>query len=224
MKPVTKEEREFFKGLLEHIGNNSSQVEALVGVPFYNEDGITIYNSDYKKVLPLLQAPNAIITDPPYPDYHEDEYNYYDGILNFLTDYNCRQLIFWSALAEFPLDYTSIHIWDKWRGAASQYERIFERNGKTFCQFFRRQKLNNQIDAQMNMDILTEHKSQKPIRLMIELVKKFTKDFDLILDPFMGSGSTLVAAKKLGRGAIGIEINKHWCEVAVKRLSQMELF
>lgn len=203
---------------------DNCRFERIVMQPFYEDETIKIYNENFESVLPQLkEKPDVIITDPPYPDYYVDEYKYYEGLLNFLADYDCRQLIFWSARTDFPLDYCARHRWLKFRGFAN-IEYIYERNGGGEEYNFKYQKLNNIIDAQMNRDILTGHDSQKPIRLMKDIINKFTIKNDLILDTFMGSGSTLAAAKKLGRQAIGIEINKNWCEVAVKRLSQMELF
>lgn len=64
------------------------------------------------------------------------------------------------------------------------------------------------------------HPSTKPLPLMTELVFLFSNPDDLIFDPFMGSGTTLVAAKTLGREAIGVEIEEKYCAIAVERLRQ----
>jgi hypothetical protein len=67
------------------------------------------------------------------------------------------------------------------------------------------------------------HPTQKPVRLMRWCVERYTDPVATILDPFMGSGTTLRAAKDLGRKAIGIEIEERYCEIAAKRMSQMVL-
>ena len=65
-----------------------------------------------------------------------------------------------------------------------------------------------------------DHKNEKPLALMKRLVRFMSDSDQLILDPFMGSGTTLRAAKDLGRRAIGIEIEERYCEIAAQRLSQ----
>jgi site-specific DNA-methyltransferase (adenine-specific) len=63
------------------------------------------------------------------------------------------------------------------------------------------------------------HMTQKPVEVM-RWVLSFTKPGDVVLDPFMGSGSTIEAAKQLGCKAIGIELAEPWCAHAVARSAQ----
>lgn len=64
------------------------------------------------------------------------------------------------------------------------------------------------------------HPTEKPVVLVSYFIELTTGEGDLILDPFMGSGTTLRAAKDLGRRAIGIELEERYCETAANRLAQ----
>ena len=64
------------------------------------------------------------------------------------------------------------------------------------------------------------HPTQKPVAVMHWALRQVISGFQSVLDPWMGSGTTLVAAKTLGKSAIGIEIEEKYCEIAAKRLSQ----
>ena len=65
------------------------------------------------------------------------------------------------------------------------------------------------------------HPSPKPIDFMNKIIIRFTKENDIILDPFLGSGTTAVACKELGRNYIGIEISPGYCEIARNRIKSI---
>lgn len=70
----------------------------------------------------------------------------------------------------------------------------------------------------------TEHPSPKPVALLERILEVITEPGDLVVDPFAGSGSTLVACRNIGRRAIGVEIDPTFAEVARNRLQQKSLF
>ena len=75
----------------------------------------------------------------------------------------------------------------------------------------------------INGNVNKQHPATFPIELPTRLIKLYTYPNEIIIDPFMGSGTTLRAAKDLGRKAIGIEIEEKYCEIAVERLRQQVL-
>ncbi len=192
--------------------------------PYYDRNRITIYCGNCLEMMPKLNMKfGLILTDPPYPGYHTDKWK--DTSISFLDDFSCQQIVFWSAILSFPLTYTSVHIWDKKINglASSEYERIFERNGGRLHKVFNHYFINSTVAANYNRDIFTGHPSQKPRKLIAEIIIKLAVD-GLIIDPFMGSGTTLVVAQNEGRQAIGIELSEEYCKIAVERLRQPSFF
>jgi len=68
----------------------------------------------------------------------------------------------------------------------------------------------------------TEHPTQKPEKLIAKLVMASSRERDVVLDPFLGSGTTAVVAKKLRRQFIGVEQEEYYCQVSIKRLRRAE--
>ena len=183
---------------------------------------VQLHLGDCLEIIPTLEAGSvdAVIADPPYPDYHVDLYGKSD--IRWLNEFTCRQLIFWSAKADFPLDFTAIHIWDKKTGCGSQYERIYERNGNKEYRVFRYYLINSTVAASFTGDVYTGHPSQKPKKLMVDLIEHYTNKGDTILDPFMGSGTTGVACVQTNRNFIGIEIKPEYYDIAEKRIKNAQ--
>jgi len=68
-----------------------------------------------------------------------------------------------------------------------------------------------------------DHSAAFPISLPSWFIKLFTQPGDIVLDPFIGSGTTAIAAQRLGRNYVGIDINEEYCQMATERLMQNQL-
>ena len=191
--------------------------------PYYDEGGITIYNADCRQVLPFLPAFDLLLTDPPYPNYMEQEYRYHAGILEPFRDMDCPQAIFWTPSAPFPLDWCGMHVWDKATGSNTQFELVYQRRKGTGYKVHKYMTPHNRVRAQICGDVCNAHPSQKPIQLIRRLIAELG-EVETIADPFMGSGTTMLACKLDGKKGIGIEIEERYCEIAAKRLEQGVLF
>lgn len=127
-----------------------------------------------------------------------------------------------SGLEFFPsLQPANVIVWDKGTiGMGYSWRRMYEWIAYCPCEkhVLRDKGLGDiiRVSGEQNK----EHPTEKPKRLFHPILKNSTDAGDIILDPFMGSGTTLQAAKDLGRRAIGIEIEERYCEIAAQRLSQ----
>jgi site-specific DNA-methyltransferase (adenine-specific) len=173
----------------------------------------TLYLGDCLEVLPTLPSVDVVITDPPFPDVDK---GFPMTSINRLDAIPCRQFVFWSATCDFPLSWTAIHIWHKPNVPASNYERIFERNGQRISKVYREAAiLPNYVQYAAEC---VPHPTQKPLKLIRRLVDKAP---GLVLDPFMGSGTAGVACAEAGRAFIGCEIEPAFFDIACERIENV---
>ncbi len=184
----------------------------------------TLYLGDCAEVMaswPECFRPGAVVTDPPYPDYLAEEFGYDEQLIRTALAYECPQFVFWSAKATFPLDHSAIHIWHKTgAGNIASYERIFERHGGKAFKVYRGNCISNPTMAIFAKDEWFDHPTQKPVSLMRQLVSEAKAE--TILDPFMGSGTTGVAAVQMGKAFIGIEREPRYFDIACRRIEEAQ--
>jgi DNA modification methylase len=216
--------------------------------PYYQADGITLYHGDMREVLSDLDRVDLVVTDPPYvvglaSTTSEPKVGGWPDLMNAATWYSswlaeCRRLtdpdgavwVFnsWRSLpalsraayeARWPIQ--SLLVWDKqsigpgWRGLRPRYELVALFAHRRFG-----------IADRTLTDVYpcrwpagrkpTGHPAEKPVALLRHLIG--ISGAQVVLDPFAGSGSTLVAAKQLGCRAVGVEFEQRWCELAASRL------
>ncbi len=218
-------------------------------LPYYDEDGITIYHGDCREVLaagPSIHA-DVLITDPPYGvgltvkrhrwgEQKAASASYDDGdeVADLLREAipvaldrsGDRGMVFsgarnlWAyppASAVGAVFLTNGSGMSSWGFQCSH--QILYYGKDPYLADGRGSMPNGLFDKGFHRETV-DHPCPKPISWMTWAIERASREGETVLDPFMGSGTTLVAAKRHGRKAIGIEIEERYCEIAVKRLAQ----
>lgn len=216
--------------------------------PYYSDESVTIYHGDCRDVLPGIDSGSValVLTDPPYgvnertdrrskgrsalaaahdfPPVHGDDEPFDPSLL-----LRFPRLVLFGAnyFAERLPASSSWVVWDKVAGLDSKREVGFNDNADVELAWTNLGGPARLVPHRW-MGLIREsehserrlHPTQKPVALMAKLIERYTNPGDLILDPYMGSGSTLRAAKDCGRRAIGVEYEAAYCEVAARRMGQ----
>jgi hypothetical protein len=198
---------------------------------YYADEAVTIVHADWRDVphSKLWEGVSHLISDPPY-----GEHTHAKQWIGAALTADAKPRVSTAHIRSKGLDYVRTCIWDKVDGApqftgdrpAAGAEAIVAAHRAGKKRWNGGGKRNVYRHAVNGDRGAKPHPSTKPEALMCELIADFTDASDLILDPYAGSGTTGVAAKRLGRRAILIEREEKYCEVAAKRLSQgaLELF
>lgn len=221
--------------------------------PYLDRDGVTIYHGDAYEILPALREAGTVdvlVTDPPYeieargaglaarrPYFREIE-GFTDGgfdpsILSGFPRWAVfcgkEQLVGLLGVAIGAGRRWMLLTWNKpnptplingnYLPDTEYIVHAFPGGGALFGGYEDRRRWMVHAGG----DGLTGHPNEKPVPVMAKVLRSASDRGEAVCDPFMGSGTTLVAARDLGRRAIGIEREEHWCEVAARRLSQQLL-
>lgn len=211
---------------------------------YYHEDGppvIDVYCGDCLEIMPILPKVDLVVTDPPYgisydkqqnkmaragrisnggkwKQYEETDWDKSvpsDEVISMIIS-KAKDSVIWGG------NYFNLPAKAKWL-IWNKVQRSFMTDGEMAWTTFTGQVSifdMARTDAYINSGMKKGHPTQKPIELIrwsIQQCKYLDKALT-ILDPFLGSGTTLVACKELRRNGIGIEINPKYCEIAKKRL------
>ena len=209
--------------------------------PYYSDKWVTIYHGDCREVLPQLDVKvGLVLTDPPYAK----DFDYVWDILGDIVPSSMAEgssMITLCGQYQLPrvINALSKYLEYHWICIIPNHLQpiMFGWNIKV-CQkpalWFTKGKITPHILMTDNLAIVgkglwdygrASHKWGQSEEMALKPIIQLTQDGEIILDPFLGSGTTAYCAKKLNRCSIGIEIEEKYCEIAAKRCCQevMEL-
>lgn len=213
--------------------------------PYYEQDGIVIYHGDCREVLPTIRCFDLLLTDPPYgigaatssfvgvvkagqrnklaatTNYGHSRWDdvRQDDALVLARGVTKHQIIFGGNYYHLP-PATCWLVWDKDNqdSTFADCELAWTNLRKAVRKITYR--WNGMLQQPGRAKEKRVHPTQKPEPVMVWALQHAPDDVRTVLDPFMGSGTTLVAAKRLGKLAVGIELDERYCEMAAERLGQ----
>lgn len=204
--------------------------------PYYTDDQVTLHHGDCREITDWLAA-DVLVTDPPYgisyathrPGHQKLNVTGDASVMSrdaALRDWGLRPAVVFASYrcAPFGEPHPMPLIFDKgdvvgmgdhtwpWR-PSYEHAWVYGKGwiGPRGPAVLRHRVLPGNFTARF-------HPTQKPVSLLEDLIRHAPPG--TIADPFAGSGSTLVAARNLGRKAIGVELEERYCEVIAKRLAQ----
>lgn len=212
--------------------------------PYYQDDSITLYHEDCRDILPYLSPVDLVLTDPPYgigwnaqkanlPGSHKfDNIKNDDGLecVEFLFQWllpdQCAVVFGANCFSQLLPHRGRWICWDKRcsekadRMLGSPFELAWSNRKSGYDRMYRILH-GGVVNANgVNGKGPRFHPTEKPILLMQRIIEQDYKKSQIILDPLAGSGTTLIAAKRLGRKAIGIELEQKYCDIIIKRLEE----
>lgn len=200
----------------------------------------TLYLGDCAEILLTLGKIDAVVTDPPYgigeaagknksrgnlavaKDYGDDQWDdkpVDDRIIDLIRQVSDWQIIFGGNYYALPPTKCWL-VWDKENGDNDFADAELAWTNLNKAVRLKRYMWNGMLRA--NKEPRGDHPTQKPIGIMEWCISHLPENSETILDPFMGSGTTGVAAMNLQRKFIGIEREQKYFDIACKRIEQAQ--
>ncbi len=206
--------------------------------PFYQDDWTTLYCGDCREILSELDAVDCIITDPPWPGCKQTLPDDVDPTELFARACGCflklssRLIVilgcdsdprFLSVVPDSLPFFAGVWI-ARIPPTMKGYVLYSGEIAYCFGSGFGNDKRNTLLSTDLRYVSAGHRKNNHPAprneKEMLSVIGVYTRSGETILDPFSGSGTTLWAARQLGRKSIGIELEESYCEMAVKRFKQ----